>query len=105
MSTPPAADRRREIWTCVTGYGLALALTCAAFAAVRWQTFAASATLALVLGLALVQIVVHFRFFLRVNLSRSSRDNLWLILFSGLIIALMVSGTLVILFNMRQRMM
>jgi cytochrome o ubiquinol oxidase operon protein cyoD len=42
---------------------------------------------------------------LRVNLSRSSRDNLWLILFSGLIIALMVSGTLVILFNLRQRMM
>jgi cytochrome o ubiquinol oxidase subunit IV len=50
-------------------------------------------------------MVVHFRFFLRVNLSRSSRDNLWLILFSGLIIALMVSGTLVILFNLRQRMM
>jgi cytochrome o ubiquinol oxidase subunit IV len=104
MSTA-APEKRREIWTYVVGYALALALTAAAFAAVRWQTFAASATLAIVLGLALVQMIVHFRFFLRVNSSRSSRDNLWLILFSALIIALMVAGTLVILFNLRQRMM
>ena len=100
-----ASDKHRDVQAYVTGYGLAVALTGAAFAAVRWQTFAANATLALVLGLALGQMVVHFRFFLRVNLSRSSRDNLWLILFSVLIIALMVSGTLVILFNLRQRMM
>jgi cytochrome o ubiquinol oxidase subunit IV len=101
----PAPVKRRENWSYVIGYGLALALTAAAFAAVRWQTFSASATLAIVLGLALAQMIVHFRFFLHVSSSRSSRDNLWLILFSALIIALMVSGTLVVLFNLRQRMM
>ena len=104
MSTA-APEKRREIWTYVVGYALALALTAAAFAAVRWQTFAASGTLAIILGLALVQMIVHVRFFLHINLSRSSRDTLWLILFSSLIIALMVSGTLVVLFNLRQRMM
>jgi cytochrome o ubiquinol oxidase operon protein cyoD len=103
--TTPAADQRREVRAYVIGFGLALGLTAAAFAAVRWQTFTANATLAIVLGLALIQMVVHFRFFLRINLGRSSRENLWLILFSALIIALMVSGTLVILFNLRQRMM
>jgi cytochrome o ubiquinol oxidase operon protein cyoD len=101
----PVPEKRREVSTYVIGYCLALALTMAAFAAVRWRTFTASATLAIVLGLALVQMIVHFRFFLHVNASRSSRDNLWLVLFSALIIALMVSGTLVILFNLRQRMM
>jgi len=100
-----AREKRREIRAYVIGYGLALALTAAAFAAVRWRGFTASATLAIVLGLALVQLIVHFRFFLHVSLSRASRDNLGLVLFSALIIALMVSGTLVILFNLRQRMM
>jgi cytochrome o ubiquinol oxidase operon protein cyoD len=103
--TTPAPDKRREIQTYVIGYGLALGLTAAAFAAVRWQTFTATATLAIVLGLAVVQMVVHFRFFLHVSRSAASRDNLWLILFSALIIALMVSGTLVVIFNLRQRMM
>jgi hypothetical protein len=55
--------------------------------------------------LALVQMIVRFRLFLHINLSRSSRDNLWFILFSALLIALMASGTLVILFNLRQRTM
>ncbi|RYY09384.1 MAG: cytochrome-c oxidase, partial [Alphaproteobacteria bacterium] len=48
---------------------------------------------------------VQFRCFLHINLKRSSRHDLQLILFSTLIIALMVSGTLVILFNLRGRMM
>ncbi len=87
------------------GYALALALTGVAFAAVRWPSFAATTTLAIVFGLALVQIVVHFRFFLHISLVKTSRDDLQLVLFSTLIVALMVSGTLVILMNLHQRMM
>jgi cytochrome o ubiquinol oxidase operon protein cyoD len=101
----PAPDKRREIWSYVAGYGLALALTAGAFAAVRWRIFPARSALGVVLGLALAQMIVHFRFFLHVDFKRSSRDRLWLVLFSGLIIALMVAGTLVVLFNLRQRMM
>ncbi len=59
----------------------------------------------LVFGLALVQAVVHFRCFLHIDLSARPRDDLQLILFSTLIIALMVGGTLVVLFNLRMRMM
>ncbi|MET1757036.1 cytochrome C oxidase subunit IV family protein [Novosphingobium sp. RD2P27] len=101
----PSDSRRREIRTYLTGYGAALALTCAAFALVRWPVFGSGATFAMILALGLIQIVVQFRCFLHITLARSARDDLQLILFSLLIIALMVGGTLVILFNLRERMM
>ena len=101
----PHDTRRDEVRSYAIGYGLALALTGAAFAAVHWPSFVSTTTLAIVLGLALVQMVVHFRFFLHISLRKSARDDLQLILFSTLIVILMVSGTLVILFNLRARMM
>ena len=84
---------------------LALALTSSAFDAVRWQIFAPSATLAIVLVLATVQVIVRFRLFLHVSLTASFRHYFRLILFSAVIVALMVSGTFVIPVNLRQRMM
>ncbi|MCW2362805.1 MULTISPECIES: cytochrome o ubiquinol/quinol oxidase subunit IV [Sphingobium] len=98
-------DPRRETRGYVLGYAAALLLTSVAFALVRWPVLASTATYALVLALALIQIVVQFRCFLHIGLKRSTRDDLQLILFSSLIIALMVGGTLVILFNLRMRMM
>ncbi len=99
------SDRTRELRSYAVGYGLSLALTTAAFAAVRWPSTGARATFGIVLALGLVQMAVQFRCFLHISLKRSSRHDLQLILFSTLIIALMVSGTLVILFNLRSRMM
>ncbi|MBR0553013.1 cytochrome o ubiquinol oxidase subunit IV [Stakelama marina] len=102
----PNAGKRHEITTYVIGYVAALVLTGAAFGAVHWHWFAdTTTTLAVVFGLALVQIIVHFRFFLHISFSRSARDDLQLILFSTLIVALMVGGTIVILLNLRARMM
>ena len=100
-----SGSRARDIRTYAIGYLLALALTAAAFAALRWPSIGAGATFAVVLALALVQVVVQFRCFLHISLERSSRDDLQLILFSTLIVILMVGGTLVILFNLRARMM
>ena len=102
MSDP---DRTRELRGYTLGYVLALILTAAAFAAVAWPRTGATTTFAIVLALALVQAVVHFRFFLHITLGRSSRADLQLILFSTLIILLMVAGTLVLLLNLRGRMM
>jgi cytochrome o ubiquinol oxidase operon protein cyoD len=98
------SDRTRELRTYAIGYVLSLVLTAAAFAMVRWPSFGARAIFGIVLALGLVQMAVQFRCFLH-SLKRSSRHDLQLILFSTLIIALMVSGTLVILFNLRDRMM
>ena len=95
----------RDTTTYVVGYGLALLLTCAAFGLVYLHLLGASAAFYTVLGLGLAQMLVHFRCFLHIDLKRSARADLQLILFSSLIIALMVGGTLVVLFNLRHRMM
>jgi cytochrome o ubiquinol oxidase operon protein cyoD len=95
---------RRELARYAIGLLLALALTGAAFAIVAWHV-ASPYALATVFGLGLLQILVHFRFFLHIDFQRSAREDLQLILFSTLIIALMVGGTLVILLNLRHRMM
>lgn len=98
-------DRRRETLTYLIGYASALALTLGAFAFVIWPVAAFGGTFAIILALALVQLVVQFRCFLHISLARSARANLLLVLFAALIVTLMVSGTLVIVFNLRMRMM
>lgn len=98
-------ERQRETRTYLIGYGLALALTLTAFAFVLWPVAAFGGTFAIILALGLVQLIVQFRCFLHISLRRSARADLLLVLFSALIVTLMVSGTLVILFNLRERMM
>jgi cytochrome o ubiquinol oxidase operon protein cyoD len=97
--------QHRETMTYVIGYGLALLLTCAAFGLVYLRLLRGPDAFYTVLGLGLVQMLVHFRCFLHIDLKRSARADLVLILFSSLVVALMVGGTLVVLFNLRQRMM
>lgn len=96
---------RSDVITYGVGYALALLLTCAAFALVRWHWATRATALGVIFALALIQAIVHFRCFLHVDLKRSARDDLQLILFSTLIIAVMVGGSLVVLFNERMRMM
>ena len=102
--TSPRLERRERM-TYAVGYGLALLLTCAAFGLVYLHLLGVRAAFYTVLGLGLAQMVVHFRCFLHIDLKRSARADLQLILFSTLIIALMLGGTLVILFNLQHRMM
>lgn len=102
--TSPHLERRERLAT-LTGYGLALLLTLASFALVRFRLLKGEQAFLTVLALGLVQMMVHFRWFLHIDLKRSARADLQLILFSTLIIALMVGGTLVILLNLRMRMM
>lgn len=102
--TSPRIEHR-ETMTYVVGYGSALVLTCAAFGLVYLRLLSGKDALYTVLGLGLMQMLVHFRCFLHIDLKRSARADLVLILFSSLVVALMVGGTLVVLFNLRQRMM
>lgn len=96
---------RRDLATYGTGYGLALVLTLGAFGIVYFRLLAPQTALDVILGLALIQVITHLRFFLHIDLKRSARSDLHLILFSVGVIVLMVVGTLVILGNLRMRMM
>lgn len=102
--TSPQMERT-ETLTYVVGYGLSLLLTAAAFGLVWLRLLSGRTAFYVVLGLGLVQMLVQFRCFLHVDLRRNARADLQLIMFSALIVALMVGGTLVILFNLHARMM
>ena len=102
--TSPRLERN-ETRSVVVGYGMALLLTLSAFGLVVLHVLSGREAFYAVLCLGLVQLVVHLRFFLHIDLRRSARADLQLILFSSLIIALMVGGTLVVLFNLHGRMM
>lgn len=92
------SGERAAITRYGVGLALALLLTAAAFMAVDRDEWSAAHIRDLVFALGLVQMLVQFRCFLR-------RAPVWLLLFSTLIVALMVAGTLVVLFNQRSRMM
>ncbi len=98
-------DFRAELRSYLVGLGMALLLSALAFACVAWHVAPRSWLLWLIAGTALLQIIGHFRFFLHIDLSRSKRDDLQLILFSTLIGILMVGGTIWIFYNQQMRMM
>jgi cytochrome o ubiquinol oxidase subunit IV len=99
------AEYRSERRSYIVGFALAVALTVTPFAFVAWDGAFRATTLWIIAATAATQIAVHFHFFLHINLSKSKRDDLQLILFSMLIVALMAGGTIWILGNLRYRMM
>jgi cytochrome o ubiquinol oxidase subunit IV len=103
MSTHP--EYRREFRSYVIGLLLALALSCVAFAVVAWQLATPAVALGIVFVLALLQGIAHFKYFLHIDLGKSVREDLQLILFASLIMLLMAGGTLIIMLNLRHRMM
>lgn len=94
---------RREFQTYVWGIGLALVLTLVPFALVQWGAMAGTALFITIGAFALVQIVVHFRFFLHISFSQK-REDLHLILFSTLLLFIMVAGTIWIMVSLTTRM-
>jgi len=104
---PPGGyeDEGRERRSYAIGLVLALVLTTGAFLVVWLDWFSGTAALAALGLLALIQAVVHLRYFLHIDLAKSHRDDLMLILFTVLILLIMVSGTLWILYDQHLRMM
>ena len=84
---------------------MAAILTIIPFAVVASGTFSTIAILWLIGILGLLQIVVHVRYFLHVDLSLERREELYLMLFSGALLTLMIAGMLWLLFNLHTRMM
>ncbi|MDU9004587.1 cytochrome o ubiquinol oxidase subunit IV [Sedimentitalea todarodis] len=102
--TPQSEDHKAEVRHYLVGFALALTLTLLPFALVAWGGLARMQVLTIVAICALVQIVVHFRYFLHIDFSRQKSEDLHLILFSALVLAIMACGTLWIVFNLAGRM-
>jgi cytochrome o ubiquinol oxidase operon protein cyoD len=98
-------EAKREFRSYIWGLSLALAMTLVPFGLVQWSTTLPRFWLLIVIGMfAVAQIVVHFRFFLLIDLSQQKREDLQLILFSTLILLLMGGGTIWIMTNLALRM-
>lgn len=102
--TPQSDTHKSEVRHYLIGFALALTLTLLPFGLVAIGGVGRGMTLTVVAICALVQIVVHFRFFLHIDFSRQKREDLHLILFSTLVLAIMACGTLWIVFNLAGRM-
>ncbi|MCQ0093514.1 cytochrome o ubiquinol oxidase subunit IV [Roseovarius sp. M141] len=97
-------DFKRELRSYLTGFGLALTLTLIPFGFVFHGGLAQGTVLMVIFVCALAQAVVHLRFFLHIDLSRQKREDLQLILFSLLLLAIMSIGTIWIMANLATRM-
>ena len=96
-------EERREFHSYVWGIGLALLFTLVPFAMVQWIAIPRFPLLIAIGVFALVQMLVHFRFFLHIGFSRK-REDLLLIIFSTLLLTIMVGGTIWIMASLATRM-
>lgn len=97
----PAVERRQLF----VGFTLALLLTLLAFGLVTYSDLSRSTILVSIAITGIVQLIVQFRYFLHIDFKKSHRDDLQLILFTGLLVTIMVSGTIWILYNQMNLMM
>lgn len=101
--TAPSEEERRDFRSYAWGITLALLLTLVPFALLHWAAVPPFPLLIVIGAFALVQMIVHFRFFLHITFS-GKREDLLLILFSTLVLILMVGGTVWIMGSLAVRM-
>lgn len=86
------------------GTGLSFLLTVVAFGSIYLGLTRLTALL-VIGGAALVQVIVQLRYFLHIDLSAQKREDVQLIMFSTLILAIMLAGTTWVLSDLSKRMM
>jgi len=84
---------RGDLHAYLWGLALAVILTVAPFALVRWHVMTTSSLWIAIAIFALVQAIVHFRCFLHVNPPHENVDEMLLVLFTVLILIMMAGGT------------
>ena len=91
----------RSYWI---GYVLALVLTAFAFSLVTTHALPRSETLIAIAILAIVQTLVHLRFFLHMGRSTAPVESILSLLFALVLIVIMIGGSLWIMTDLDARM-
>ncbi|HUC17627.1 MAG TPA: cytochrome o ubiquinol oxidase subunit IV [Acetobacteraceae bacterium] len=89
----------------VTGFILSVLLTAVPFALVMSGTVPAATAVPAAIGLAVVQMVVHLVYFLHMNRASSQSWNMAALVFTVIIVAILVAGSLWIMYHMNANMM
>ncbi|MCT8234073.1 cytochrome o ubiquinol oxidase subunit IV [Proteus mirabilis] len=104
-NTSPSGARHGSMKSYLIGFILSVILTVIPFWMVMEGTATTSTILWTVVGMAVVQIVVHLVCFLHMNTSSEERWNVIAFLFTLLIIGIVVIGSLWIMYNLNINMM
>lgn len=88
----------------IIGFVLAVALSVIPFWLVATHALPPQRTL-LIIGIAAVlQVLVHLRFFLHINFTTTPKENILALVFTCLLLFIMVGGSFWIMFDLHQRM-
>lgn len=98
------AAQQRDQKNYFIGGVLSVILTVIAFSSVLLLDLARSTTLTIIGVAAVAQMIVQLRFFLHIDLKQKNREDLYLILFTLLLLGLMAGGTLWIMGDLMERM-
>jgi cytochrome o ubiquinol oxidase subunit IV len=89
----------------VTGFFLSLVLTAVPFALVMSGRASKAVTVTGIFVAAVIQILVHLHYFLHMDRSSAQRWNLMTFLFTVLVMAIFIGGSLWIMIDLHYRMM
>lgn len=97
-------DTKHGLRSYLIGFVLAVVLSVIPFWLVASHALPPQRTL-LIIGIAAVlQVLVHLRFFLHLDLTTTPKENLLALVFTAVLIFLMVGGSFWIMFDLHQRM-
>jgi cytochrome o ubiquinol oxidase subunit IV len=91
-------------WGYLTGLLLALALTVLPFGVVHYELAAGLQAVAIIAASAVLQVLVHFRWFLFLDRA-PPREHLLALAFAAVLVLVMVVGSLWIMTDLARRMM
>lgn len=94
-----------SVQSYVIGFALSVLLTAVPFALVMQGKLPSSTLLPICVGFGLVQIVVHLVYFLHMNRASSRSWNMAAFVFTVVIVAILIAGSLWVMFHLDAHMM
>ncbi|MGY2486734.1 cytochrome o ubiquinol oxidase subunit IV [Cupriavidus sp. CP313] len=98
-------DTHASFKSYAIGFILAVILTVIPFKLVMDGSMDKGKILWIILGMAVVQMLVHLKYFLHLDTSSEQRSNVIALLFTALILVIVVAGSLWIMHNLNTNMM
>jgi len=95
-------DDTKEFHHYMLGFALSVVLTIIPFSVVAFHGGALGWWV--LVGCAIAQLIVHLRYFLHLSFRGQQKEDLQLVLFTGLILTIMIGGSIWILGSLYDRM-
>jgi cytochrome o ubiquinol oxidase operon protein cyoD len=95
-------EKSKELHHYLIGFALAAVLTIIPFTLVA--TVGGARSYVVLVLCAILQVIVHLRFFLHLSFKGQQKEDLQLVLFTGFILFLMIGGTIWVLGDLYTRM-